>query len=413
METRLNPDEISVLRGLAQRYLEAAHAPRQLEVQRLWAALNTGRMQRPMVVFDQLPWHELADETLACRVADPYWRGVEQELRRTLYAVRHFAADKPLPPWILLPRVLKDPDFRAFGIKVREQTARTDEKSEVLSHEYIDQLSTPGDLEKIRPTRLEPDTEAEARLAAQADAVFGPDLPWRWQGVCLHLGLWDTISTWMSVENCYLRLLDEPEFLHAVLRRCCSVAAGWIEQGSRYGLFDTAGGVCHCSCTLTAPYAEPLPGTAANAWTFGLAQLFSSVSPAVTREFEVAYMHDLFDRFGSVYYGCCERLDDRVALVASQPNVRKVSCSPWSDPDRFAAALPKHVILSNKPNPALLAADTLDEEELGRQLARVLAAARREGVGVELIFKDISTVRRQPERLEKAARLALRLAESW
>ena len=66
-------------------------------------------------------------------------------------------------------------------------------------------------------------------------------------------------------------------------------------------------------------------------WTFGMAQLFTSVSRSVTEEFEVPYISRIASYFGNVYYGCCERLSDRIDLLTKIPNVRKISCSPWSD----------------------------------------------------------------------------------
>ncbi len=68
-------------------------------------------------------------------------------------------------------------------------------------------------------------------------------------------------------------------------------------------------------------------------WTFGMAQLFTSVSRSVTEEFEVPYISRIASYFGNVYYGCCERLSDRIDLLTKISNVRKISCSPWSDAD--------------------------------------------------------------------------------
>ena len=94
----------------------------------------------------------------------------------------------------------------------------------------------------------------------------------------------------------------------------------------------------------------------------GMAQIFTSVSPKTTEEFEVRYMSRIFGRFGAIYYGCCDRLDDRLDIITKMPNIRKISCSPWSDREKFAANLPQKYIMSNKPSPALLAHPTFDEE---------------------------------------------------
>ena len=137
-----------------------------------------------------------------------------------------------------------------------------------------------------------------------------------------------------------------------------------------------------------------------------MAQLFTSVSPQINEEFEVPYISRIFEKFGAAYYGCCERLDDRLDVVTKLPNIRKISCSPWSDRERFAAELPKQYIMSNKPNPAFLAEDTLDEELVRADLRRTIAAAKAHGLGLEFLLKDISTVRHDPTRLWRWAEIA-------
>lgn len=409
----LTATETQVLRTLAQQYMDCALTPRQEETQRLWIAHNTGHGQRPMVLIDQIPWHEMdVDGSLQCVVADPYWQGVERELRRKIYQFRHMPADMLLPPYVLLPRILKDPNYRDFGIRVQETISRTDATNDVVSHAYVKQFETMDDLEKIRPTCLRADKEAEAAVLEQAQRIFAGIAPVRWQGVVLHSGLWDSISQWQGVEECYYQLIDEPELLHAMMERLTQLTLELIRQGNEDGLFDTASSLCHCSHTITRPFGqgqEDRPGLSQNSWTFGLAQLFSSVSPEVTREFEVPYVSRIFQQFGDVYYGCCEKLDDRLDVLELLPNVRKISCSPWSDPDRFAANLPSRYILSNKPNPALTGMGDLDAAE--RELRNTIRAARTHGVRLEMILKDNSTVHYHPERLWEFSRMALRLVQ--
>ena len=137
-----------------------------------------------------------------------------------------------------------------------------------------------------------------------------------------------------------------------------------------------------------------------------MAQLFTSVSPDINAEFEVPYMSKLFEKFGSVYYGCCERLDDRLDVVTKMPNIRKISCSPWSDREHFAAVLPKQYIMSNKPTPSLLAESAFDEEAVRKDLRRTIAAAKAHDVRLEMLLKDISTVKGDPARLWRWAAIA-------
>ena len=144
-----------------------------------------------------------------------------------------------------------------------------------------------------------------------------------------------------------------------------------------------------------------------NAWAFGLAQLFTSVSPAITDEFEVAYMKRIFPYYGAIYYGCCDRLDDRLDIIAKLPKIRKISCSPWSIPEPFAEKMPDYCAMSVKPNPAFLAGESLDEASIRKEIRRAIAAAKNYNRSVEFILKDITTVRNNPQRLWRWQEIAM------
>jgi hypothetical protein len=215
----------------------------------------------------------------------------------------------------------------------------------------------------------------------------------------------------MGVENCYIELMDRPELLHAIMSRLTDGMLEKIRQINELGLYDINSNLCHCSYTfsddLPPKASDPDRPTTADGWCFGLAQLFTSVSPEITAEFEVPYMQKLFPHFGAVYYGCCDRLDDRLPIIDRMPKIRKISCSPWSDREAFAANLPKKYIMSNKPNPAILAESTLDEDAVRADLRRTIAAAREHNLCLELLLKDISTVKNDPQRLWRWSEIAL------
>lgn len=92
--------------------MEIAVLPVQKEKISLWKSLNRGAMQRPMVVIDQHPWHELnATGALTCQVQDPYWRGVEDHLRKTIYAWDNFPVDMVVDPFIAIPPSLTNSGY--------------------------------------------------------------------------------------------------------------------------------------------------------------------------------------------------------------------------------------------------------------------------------------------------------------
>lgn len=414
----LTAQEISVLRQLAAEYMDLASLPKQAETRELWRKLNDGAMERPMLAIDQLPWNELnGDGFLTNQVEEPYWRGVETWLRQSIRQYRDFPADMVLNPYILLPRCIGGMDYGDYGVKIEREIARTDETSAVVSSRFENQLEDWEDLEKIKAPEVTVDTEKEAAIRQTAETVFSGIAPWKMQGQIMHLGVWDYISHWMGVENVYIELMDRPEFIHEIMERVTVETIKKIEQLNALRAFDTWTNSCHCSYTFDSTL--PPEGcdrdhpTSRDVWAFGLAQLFTSVSPAVTDEFEVAYMQRIFPYFGAIYYGCCDRLDDRLDVIGKLPNIRKISCSPWSDREKFAERLEKKYIMSNKPTPAYLAGKTVNWDVVRADLRRTVTAARENGVRLEMILKDLSTVQYDPSRLSTWAKIALEEASRY
>ncbi len=401
----LNQDQIALLRQLAEKYMSYATLPCQAETKKFWLALNRREMQKPMVLIDQMPWAELEDDSLRCQIDDHYWQWVENWLRCSIYKWEHLPVDMVLPPYILLP----SPFTRfnrtlSFGLEAQSKTIG--EAGKIQAQEYTDVLQNPEDLEKLHPMTVEVDKNRALHLE-EAHRIFDGIAPVMESGLTMHLGVWDWVAMARGVTECYMDLYDRPEHLHAIMRKLTDCTLDAIDQYDALSAFDTAGTLCHCSHT----FCDDLPHgagtvTADQAWTFGMAQLFSSVSPEITEEFELPYMKELFARFGAVYYGCCERLDDRLKLIDQLPNVRKVSCSPWSDREEFARKLNKKYVMSNKPNPALLAGSTFEEEAVRADLRRTMQAAKDNGLAVEMLLKDISTVKNDPTRLWRWAQIA-------
>lgn len=56
---KLRQEEVIAMRKLAHEYMEIASLPVQREKMELWKAFNRHGKTRPMVLIDQLPWHEL------------------------------------------------------------------------------------------------------------------------------------------------------------------------------------------------------------------------------------------------------------------------------------------------------------------------------------------------------------------
>ena len=398
--------ERETLRDLAKKYMEYALSDQNIQNRELWRALNMHNMQKPMVSIEQMPWHELnTDGFLTCTVRDGRFRGIESMLRMQIYKWEHMPADMVLNPYISVSRAISNTGFGIGTIVKQVEGAGPGQ-----SNQFVNQFEEMEDVEKIKTPILTIDRELEAEIMDTVSDIFCGIAPIVPAGYMPHSGLWDKISFCMGVENCYIELIDRPELIHASVDRLTNAALAEIDQINELGIADVTSNMCHCSYTfddrLPGPDCDPVNAKTSDAWTFSMAQLFTSVSPEINKEFEVPYMSKIFEKFGSVYYGCCERLDDRLDVIETMPNIRKISCSPWSDREHFAAILPKKYIMSNKHQPAYLAESTFDEEVVRKDLRRTIAAAKEHGLGLELLLKDITTVKGDPRRLWRWAEIA-------
>ena len=151
----------------------------------------------------------------------------------------------------------------------------------------------------------------------------------------------------------------------------------------------------HCTPAAVSGLAED--GLKAT-WYRGMSQCFSSVSPAMFREFELDYILPLASRFAYTYYGCCEPLDDRIDLLKPIPNLRKLGVSPWANVEKCAEQIGKDYVLSRKPNPSHVAHAT-DPDVIRREAEESVRAALRYGCPMDYVLKDITTVSGNPENL--------------
>jgi len=392
----------NILISLAGRVAEIAALPVHEETIALWKALNGLQPIRPMVMIDQVCWNEMnVDDELTLHCTDPECRRYEHYLRRTLYQWRHFPVDMVVEPFIRVPKAVHN---TGFGVRVQEETVATDPANAVVGHRFFNQFRTEKDLDKIRVPQISHDRAETARRLAVAHDIFDGLLEARPSGVDPYVSSWDPISTWMGVENA----------LYELVGRVTDGYMSMLDQLEEQALLCEPQSLIHC----TGAYTDELPALGYNPdkprtkdlWTFGLAQIFATVSPQMFKEFEVDYAGRICERFGLVYYGCCDPLDMKMNEVRMIPNVRKISMSPWVDVERGAEEIGMAFVFSRKPNPAFVAHTMWEPDMVEKDLRHTLDACTRHGCPVEFILKDISTVAYQPQRLWEWADIAMKVA---
>ena len=410
MAASLSRADLGVLRGLACEVADIAALPAQTDATARWKALNGLAPVRPLVLIDEIPWHEMdVDGELALRTEDETARVFERALRETLYRWRHLPVDMVVEAAIDVPKVIRS---SGFGIERDESTLALDQHSEIVSHEYHDQLADEEAVDRIRAPEVELDVEATAAIETVAHQAFDGILEVRMQGWSPSFELWDDIVYWRGAEMVLFDLAARPEHMHAIASRYTDARLAMLDQLEAKGLLGREQQLVHCTGAWTDEL--PAPGydverpRAIDSWTYGMAQILLSASPAMLEEFEIPYASRWYERFGLAYYGCCEPLHDRIHLVRRLPNVRKISMSPWADVEVGALAIGRNYVFSWKPNPNVFAVDGWDPDAIERQIGHVVAVCAEVGCPLEITMKDISTVRHRPQRLWEWADIAMR-----
>jgi len=400
-----------VLRELAHQLAEIAALPEQQERIRQWTALNALRPERPMVMIDQIPWHEMnVDDELTLRCEDPFHRELETTLRRQLYQWRHMRADLVLLPRIEVPKVIRND---GWGVQITEDTLASDAANEIVSHAFNDQVQTSEDAARIRTPNVWLEEAATAECEARAHEIFDGILEVLMQGLLPSYELWDEIVQLRNPEVTLFDLADRPEFMMEVAQRWSTAHLEWLDRLEAQGLLGRDQMWIHC----TGAFTDELPAEGYDAgkprakdlWTYGMAQIFGSVSAAMHAEFELPFAQAWYGRFGLGYYGCCDPLHNKIDIIRQIPNVRKISISPWAKLDIAAERIAGDFVMSRKPSPTPLAMDSLDLAASEADVRRTLAVCRESGTPVELILKDISTLRYEPQRLWAWEELVMRI----
>ncbi|MDH7570562.1 MAG: hypothetical protein QHJ73_13355 [Armatimonadota bacterium] len=410
----ISSKERALLRRLAGEVAEIAALPVQAQTAAEWRRLNAVKPGRPLVWIDQLPWHELSvDPELALETTDPFCRGVEWNLRTTLYQWRHLRGDMVVENVYYSPLAVRD---TGFGIREESRTKPQHSRGGILSRQFEAQIRDERDLERIRVPEVTHDTEASERTYHTLVDLFGDILTIQKRGVChVWFAPWDQLICWWDVEEALTDMALRPELVHAAMDRLVSAHLERLRQWQELnvlswcrGNYRVASGGLAYTDELPAPGFDPQRVRPCDQWGCAAAQIFSEVSPKMHEQFALQYERRWLCNFGLNYYGCCEALHNKIHILESVPNLRKISISPRADAARAAEHVGGRYVLSLKPNPAIFAPDVWSPERARQELTELLEKTR--GCVVEIVMKDVSTVRDDPRRAWEWVEIAVDVA---
>jgi hypothetical protein len=409
---RILPTDVAVLRELAKCVREACESTENRERVRLFYQHDAGPADRPIVLTETDGGIEMVMPDYTPRCSEPWARGWERYLREMLMHHEIIRDDYPLEPWINVGWQISMSDV---GVQSRNTNPDVEPGQRGAYHieKAIEDLER--DFHLLHPRTFSVDKDASLEQKAMLEEVFDGVLGVRMRGnPWWTMGLTQKAVYLIGLENLMMYMFDQPEALHrlmAFLRDDNLALLDWMTDEGILNLNNENDYIGSGS----RGYTHALPGSARelgapartqDMWALIESQETVGVGPRQYEEFIFPYENAIAQRFGGVYYGCCEPVHTRWEVLKNLANLRRVSVSPWCDEDFMGEALADKLVYSRKPNPTLVSTDLFDEDLIRADLRKTLSVTSKNNCSTEIIMKDVHTLKGEPDRLTRWTALA-------
>jgi len=403
-------EDYKILRFLATKKRELVENFNNDRNIRLWKDTNDLKSKGAPVFIDEIPWHEIKDELLHLQCKNKYLREVEETLRKEIYIMQHFPCNMIFKNEIECKAVIYD---SGFGIKEKSKTISPEKGSKILSRQFKPIIKGFEDIRKLKEPEIYYDDKLTMRRFAVLKDIFDGRMEVRLTGKKGYwFTPWDNLVRYTGVEQVMIDLIEKPEYIDELVKRFVDLSLMRLEKyaqleiwGSNNSNVRVGSGGYGYTHDLKEEERSNIGIPPKNMWGCGNAQVFSSVSSEMHYEFSLKHEIRWMEKFGLNYYGCCEPLHDKIDILEKIPNLRKISISPWANIDMAKEKIDGRYVMSIKPNPALLAMSTFDEDLVRNEIKDILSKTK--DISKEIILKDISTVKHEPQRIDIWANIVM------
>lgn len=408
------------IRDLALKWMEFASLPVMNDRKRLWKAVHDLKAERPVILFET-GWIDgfVSPEEILCE--DPFLRRVEQSMRITLRHAEELGDDIVIEPYY---RIGWRMNFSDYGVPVDIRSAAHTEDT-ALAYSFSFPIAAPDDIAKLKKRTISVDRDRTMMFKGMLEEIMGDVLDVKVGGFDPFIyefgdeeygdsgfngnyffGLTWQVYRFIGNQGLLYWPYDAPDAIHKLMSYMLEDRIAMFEYLQDQGLLAP-----NTDNQMAGPrsygYVSDLPGpdSADNVmlrdlWGWAESQESESISPAMYKEFVLPYLAKLSERFGLVYYGCCERVDDRLDFIMDAiPNLRSVSVSGWTDFAKTAEMLGNRYVYSRKPTPAHISGADPNWELLEQDMKKTCAVTK--DCNLEILFRDVYTTNGDRERLKR------------
>lgn len=407
IDWKMLPSDVANLRELAKRVLEASESPENKERVRLLYQHDTGPADRPVILSDTDGGIGMIIPDYAPRCQEPWAQSYEAQLRGVLMHHEIIRDDEPVAPWVSTHWHMSISDY---GVQPRNTCPEVEPGQKGAYHVDSVVENLERDFHLLHPRTFAVNKEASLAQKAFLEEVFDGILGVRMRGnPWWTMGLTQPAVFLIGLQELMMYMFDQPEALHrlmAFLRDDNMALLDWMTRENLLNLNNENDYVGSGSRGYTRALPQPsqeagAPVRTEDIWVLIESQESVGVGPRQYEEFIYPYENSLAQRFGGVYYGCCEPVNNRWEVLKNMANLKRVSVSPWCDEEFMGEVLADKMVYSRKPNPTLISTEFFDEDLIRADLRKTLSVTSKNRCSTELVMKDVHTLNGEPDRLAR------------
>lgn len=406
------------LRELAKKQLDISQLPIMKERTKLWYEHNDLKGDKPLIVMET---DYFIDDLLPKRVCESEnARAIETELLTHIINHELVNDDKVIPSTFSINRQITHRDFNLDQSIHRA----LDSNGKDLGYSFVHPIKNlKKDFHKISNSVYSYDYEATDRHANFMQDILGDILNIE---IVNNSILWIMTFTarvvnLLGLERLMFSMIDYPEETHKLFDFMLLDTLEYMDWQEKNNLLvldnnNTRSGPGTYGFTNDLPTDEYLKTgciTTKDVWGCMNSQESVGLSPQMYEEFVFPIYKKAAQRFGLIYYGCCEPVHEIwESCLRKIDNLRKVSISPWCNEDFMGEVLRGgNVIYSRKPSPNFLGLGSLDEDAFTAHIKKTLQAGH--GCSMELIFRDVYKLDGDKAKIGRAVNITRNLIEKY